>query len=114
MVIETYIEDIDVIYVGAVGVKLLFKFEKRDGSAFDISTATEKKCRIKRADGTVIEKSLTFETNGINGEAYYVTAGADINSEGRYMAEGYVKFNAGLESPSLPVRFRAISRIPSP
>lgn len=114
MPIETHIEDIDVIYVGAVGVKLLFTFEKRDGSIFDISTAAEKKCRIKRVDGSVIEKNLVFETNGVNGEAYYLTTAADINSEGQYLAEGYVKFAGGLESPSLPVKFRAIARIPAP
>lgn len=107
--IYSYIEEENVVTVDILNLKLLFYFVKKDGSQLDISSATTLKCRIRKPDKiTVLEKTLTLESGGTNGEAYYMTQTGDIDQAGLYEAWGWVGFTAGLEGWSLPIRFRAV------
>lgn len=108
MTIYSYIEEPGVITVGIVNMKLLFEFVKADGSQMDISSASSLKCRIRKPDGTVVEKTLTLESGGLNGQAYYLTQAGDIDQAEFYECWGWAGFPAGLEGWSLPVRFRAV------
>lgn len=109
MTIYSYIEEENVVTVDILNLKILFQFVKKDGSQLDISSAATLKCRIRKPDKTtVLERILTLESGGTNGEAHYMTQAGDVDQAGLYEAWGLVGFTGGLEGWSLPVRFRAV------
>ncbi len=52
--------------------------------ALNLSTATTKSLLIKKSDGTILDKTMTFDTDGIDGKLKYVTHSSDFDIAGLY------------------------------
>jgi len=66
-----------------------------DGAVLDISTATAKSIIFRKPDGTIIEESATFLTDGTDGKIYYDTISTDLDLSGTYKVQGEVSINGG-------------------
>jgi len=80
------------IHVGDAGTALTVQVLD-SGTAMDLSTATLLKIFIKRADGSVLEKTASLSTSGTDGKMQYVTTDDDLSVPGIYQIQGYVEFN---------------------
>ncbi|MCP4493211.1 MAG: hypothetical protein GY820_38805 [Gammaproteobacteria bacterium] len=62
-----------------------------DGTnAIDISGATTKEMWFEKADGSVVEQTATFTTDGTDGKMQYTCAITDLDIAGTWKMQGYV------------------------
>lgn len=82
------------IHEGDIGTKLLLTI-KDDGSIVDISSASSLSIFIKRPDGTILTRSGTLETDGTDGQMYYIVVVGDLNEAGGYKIQAQVSLSSG-------------------
>lgn len=56
----------------------------------NISSATIKQIIFQKPDGTRVEKTATFLTNGSDGKLQYLTQAGDLDQTGTWKVQGYV------------------------
>ena len=61
----------------------------------DISGATVKELNFKKPDGTVVEQTAVFTTDGSDGKIQYTSVVDDLDEAGRWFLEGYVETPTG-------------------
>ena len=76
--------------VGDVGTGFVVQFTDENGTVLDISGATTKQIIFQRPDGTDLIATAVFVTNGVDGQAMYVTQANDLNQDGTWKIQGYV------------------------
>jgi hypothetical protein len=81
------------LQVGNVGSVIRRTVKDQDGTAIDLSTASPKQFLIRRADGSVVTKSVSFTNSGTDGKVQYTTVAGDLNTPGLYRLQG--KFTVG-------------------
>lgn len=84
------------IHVGDIGT--IFERTVKDQSdvVVDCSAATVKKLIFKKPDGTVVEKTAAFTTNGADGKLRYTTTAlTDLDQAGPWQLEVYVELPSG-------------------
>jgi len=78
--------------IGNIGVKFLVTIKDQDCSVIDISTASLKRLYFKAPDNTISYFSATFQTDGTDGEIYYITSNSsDLNIAGVWQIQAYVE-----------------------
>jgi hypothetical protein len=82
------------IHEGDVGTKLRVTVTDC-GSVVDISTATALSIFIRKPDGTVLSRTGTLETDGVDGQMHYITVAGDLDVAGSYKIQGRVSFASG-------------------
>ena len=82
------------VHVGDLGTKFLVTI-KENGVALNISTATVKKIRFRRPDGTTLDKTAVFETDGTDGKIYYLSIAGDLTIKGTWSIQGYITLTGG-------------------
>ena len=60
------------------------------GLFVDISSATTKTIKLQKTDGTVVEKTAVFTTDGTDGYIQYITVTGDIDQAGGWKIQGFV------------------------
>ncbi len=75
---------------GNIGDEILITV-KRNGSAVNISTATVKKFKLRKPDGTVVERTAAFKTDGVDGKLTYTTIAGDIDQTGQWHVRVYLE-----------------------
>jgi len=81
-----------IIHVGDVGTVFTLTITETNGTtAVDISTATVKTFYFMKPDGTKVNKTASFTTNGTDGKLTYTTAAADISMAGTWQVQAYVE-----------------------
>ncbi len=83
------------VHVADVGTKFLPRFLDENDAVINISAATVKRLFLKKPDGTVLTKTLTFYTDGTDGIGQYVSIAGDLDVAGAWSAEGYVEIPSG-------------------
>ncbi|MDQ3007191.1 MAG: BppU family phage baseplate upper protein [Chloroflexota bacterium] len=83
----------DNIQVGAIGLVITLTIME-DGAAVNISSAATRKIKIRKPDGTVLEKDAAFTTNGSDGKLTYTTVSGDIDQVGQYKVQAYVEMSS--------------------
>lgn len=78
------------IHVGDVGVELVLEVVDCDGSAIDVSAATETLIFLQKPGGTTVQKTAVFDTTGVDGMIKYVTESGDIDEPGVWSIQGKV------------------------
>jgi hypothetical protein len=81
-----------IIHVGDVGT--IFRLtitEDDDTTAVDVSTASTKKFYFLKPDGTKINKTAEFNTDGTDGKLKYTGVANDISVAGRWQVQAYVE-----------------------
>lgn len=70
-----------------------------DGDAVDISSAVTKQIKLKKPRGAIrtVAKNAEFITDGNDGGLYYDAVTADMDVEGNWQSQGYVKLASGKE-----------------
>lgn len=77
------------VRVGDIGIS--FKVTIEDcGSAVDVSSASTKQILLYKPDGTVLTKSASFFTSGVDGIIKYDTVSGDLDIAGFWRIEAYV------------------------
>lgn len=94
---------------GCVGIVFSITFEA-NGSAIDISNAQSKSIIFKKPDGTKIEKSASFYTDGTDGIITYTSASGDIDQNGVWRMQGYCAVNSSTHYTSIG-NFRVLSNL---
>lgn len=82
------------IHEGDIGTKLLITV-KDDGEVVDISSASSLSIFIKRPDGVMLTRTGVLETDGTDGQMYYITVANDLNDAGVYKIQGLINFISG-------------------
>lgn len=86
----------DKIYIADEGT--VFEIEiQESGVALDVSGATDMKIKFQKPDDaeTVMTKDATFTTDGTDGLIRYVTLAADLDVEGDWVIQGWVRLPSG-------------------
>lgn len=74
-----------------------------DGAALNVSTATSKSIIVKKPDGTVLNYSASFLTDGSDGVLYYDTISSDLNQVGTYKVQAEIILNSGTYRSSIGI-----------
>lgn len=76
--------------VGDTGIVLIVVIVDHYDEPINISTATSMKIKLQLPDGTTVDKTATFVTNGSDGQIQYVTQTGDLAEQGLYLVQGEV------------------------
>jgi hypothetical protein len=82
------------IHEGDIGTKLLVTVVD-DGVVVDIGPATTLEMFIKKPNGTILSRTGVLETDGSDGQMYYITVSGDIDAAGTYKLQGRVVLPGG-------------------
>lgn len=82
---------LSVFSYGDIGTVIRGTIYDEAGAVQNISDATVKRFIFKKADGTVIQRSGSFYTDGSDGKIQYTTVSGDLNSAGRWRVQPYVE-----------------------
>ena len=81
-----------IIHVGDVGTIIRLTITESDGTTpVDVSTATVKKFYFQKPDGSKINKTAVFDTDGVDGKLKYTTVASDIGIAGTWQVQAYVE-----------------------
>lgn len=85
------------IYVhnGDVGTIFRLTITDTSGTAIDVSTAVTMYIYFQEPDGTKIQKTAVFYTDGSDGIIQYTTVAGDIDAVGTWMVQGYIETSLG-------------------
>ena len=78
---------------GDYGSTIFRTILKEDHSARDISTATTKSLVFRKPGGSVVTKSMSFVSDGTDGQLKYVLATGDIDEAGEWEMQVRVVLN---------------------
>lgn len=68
---------------------------QEDDAALNISAATSSKIYLKKPDGTIVENTGAFFTDGSDGKIEYkTTSSAELDQRGKWKFRGRVDFSA--------------------
>lgn len=88
------------IHAGDIGTQLFFTV-KEDGQAVDISAASSTILEITKPDTSILEKSVSFFTDGTDGKLVYVIESGDLNIAGTYRVQAKITLGGGSFSSSI-------------
>ena len=91
--------------LGNVGTTFRATIKDQDNVVVDVSTASTQELIFKKPDGTIITRTTTFTTDGINGQIEYKTLAADIDQAGTWEWQPHVILGAPNEWYSDPLEF---------
>lgn len=60
------------------------------GAVLDISSATTREIHLRKPDGTALQKTASFVTDGTDGAIEYKALTTDIDAEGNWKVQGKV------------------------
>jgi len=84
-----------IIHVGDVGTIIRLTVTEQDKvTPIDVSTATTKTFYFRKPDGTKINKTAVFNTDGVDGKLKYVTVEGDIDMARTWQVQAYVEIGA--------------------
>lgn len=82
------------VHVGDVGTRFEITITNF-GIAYDISAATLITLRLEKPDGTTINKTAVFESDGTNGVVLYTLEAGVIDTDGEWKYQVYLTFPTG-------------------
>jgi hypothetical protein len=74
-----------------IGTKFLLTIQDT-GTAVDLSTTTAKTIKFRKPSGTVLTKTASFNTDGVDGKIYYTSVSGDLNEVGRWTVQAVLTF----------------------
>lgn len=86
----------DTIKVGDIGT--VFRLTIIDCSTqavVDLSSQSAMVFNFKKPDGTIVQKTPVFTTDGTDGQVEYTTVSGDIDQAGQWFLQGNVTITAG-------------------
>jgi len=83
------------IHVGDIGTVIGMTIYDEQGAIVDVSSASVKYIIFYKHDGTTVNKSAEFTTDGTDGKIQYTTIAGDLNVGGIWKKQGYVVLSAG-------------------
>lgn len=85
---------VDEIHIGDVGTVLEATIKDGD-TVVNISSATVKKFKFERPDGSTFEKTASFTTDGSDGKIKYTTEASVLNVVGVWRFQAYLELASG-------------------
>jgi hypothetical protein len=73
------------------GTTFELTFKDQDDAVVDISAATTKTIKFKKPGGTVVDQDGAFVTDGTDGKLKYVAVDGDLDEDGLWSIQGYIK-----------------------
>lgn len=91
----------DIVRKNALGVVFRARIvEAGTRAPIDVSVAATKQLRFTKPDGTVVTKTASFTTNGLDGQIQYTAEASFLNQSGFWNYEGYIVFTGGFDGPT--------------
>ena len=98
----------DTISLGDIGTDLQITITE-DGVIVDVSGATLLQIELTKPDGTVVLKTASNVTDGVNGNIHYVGQDGDIDQRKIWSYIGIVTFSASQKFHSInPKQFEVV------
>lgn len=82
------------VHIADIGTRIIITV-KEGTTIVNLATASTKKIRIKRKDGTVIDVDADLYTDGVDGKLTYLTKSGDLAGKGEYKIQVYLVFPSG-------------------
>lgn len=81
----------DELHLGDIGT--IIKVQMKDGGVVvDVSTATVRQLKLQKRDKTLLEKTMTFFTDGKDGWLQYITIEGDlVGGKGKWKGQVYIE-----------------------
>lgn len=83
------------VHVGDIGTAFRTTIYDQSSGIVDISTADSKYLIFKKPNGTVVQESASFLTDGTDGIIQYVSVSGFIDQPAVWQLQGYVTFPGG-------------------
>jgi hypothetical protein len=99
--------------VDDIGTVFKATIKDEDGVVVDVSGAGTLELVFRKPDGTAVVKTAVFTTDGEDGVIQYITIADDMDTEGEWRVQGYVKI-ATSEFHSDVHRFRVYPNLSRP
>jgi hypothetical protein len=86
---------LDIVQLGAQGIKLVVNVKQPDGTARDLTGAGQLKIKIKAVIGAVGKSfAAAFDGSPTNGALTYTLASGDLDALGIWQAQAYYELGA--------------------
>ena len=100
----------DAVHVGDVGTELvceIVEYDETTGAdvAVDVSGATELTIYLTKPNGTVLTKTASLDTDGLDGKIVYATISGDLSVAGTWRIQAYVAGVGGWSGSSREASF---------
>jgi len=82
-------------HVGDLGTQIQVTLTDGNGDPVDVSDATEKVMILQDPEGTSVEKTATFATDGADGVVQYETVEGDFTMPGKHKVQARVTLPTG-------------------
>lgn len=83
------------IHVGDVGTEFVAVIRDEAGQIVHLGPASERLIRFRKPDGTVAEHPAELVTDGSDGQMRYRTVAGDLDQEGEWKRQAFVRFPGG-------------------
>jgi hypothetical protein len=83
------------IHVGDVGTEFVAVIRDEAGEIVDLRAASVRLIRFRKPDGTVSEHQAELVTDGSDGQIRYRAGPGDIDQEGEWQRQAFVRFPGG-------------------
>lgn len=87
--------------VGDVGLQIIVQVLDQNGAVIDIGGAVALKIKLLKPDGTTLDKTASFLTDGSDGKIYYTTIVGDLNQAGLWQVQGKLTLDGTAKSTRL-------------
>jgi hypothetical protein len=78
------------IPLGTVGAYIELTIKDQDGTVVDVSGAASKTIRFEKPDGSRVDKTASFTTDGTDGKIRYATQSGVLDTSGAWEVMGLV------------------------
>jgi len=98
---------------GDVGVAIIVSVVDQDGDPVDLHTATSLIIRLGAPDGTAVDKTAIFVSDGSDGQIVYTTVAEDLDQAGEYEIQGIVTMGGATKSTAVST-LQVLENVPAP
>jgi len=83
------------IHEGDIGTIFRLTIVDTSGNVIDVSSATTMYLYFQKPDGTNVQKTAEFYTDGTDGIIQYTSVDGDIDATGNWQVQGYIEVTDG-------------------
>lgn len=98
------------IHVNDIGTEFEATVKDETNTIVNLALASLMQMKFKKPNGTVVTKTATWSSTGVDGRMKYVTVANDLDTAGAWQVQGYVESISGKWSTDV-YRFRVYANV---
>ena len=83
------------IRIGDIGTSFEITIKNQDGTVVDVSGVSTKRIDFEKADGSALQATASFKTDGTDGIITYAVVSGDLNLAGNWKLQAYIVLSGG-------------------